>query len=138
MNHIASTSTKPAGSIFARAPRAPVQDRRSRKIAKLKKRPFDSARLFCAGGWILAGPQDVVAVSSSEAVLLLTLAGHRLATDEILMEALWPHPDDMPDYWSDQIRVRVSKLRKQLKRVGAKEQIVVEHGRGYWLRRDKV
>ena len=138
MNHIASTSIKPTGSIFARAPRQKKRDRRTIKIEALKQCSFHSVRLFCEGGWILAGPKDVVAVSSSEAVLLLTLAGHRLATDEILMEALWPHPDDMPDYWSDQIRVRVSKLRKQLKHVGAQEQIVVEHGRGYWMRRSAI
>ncbi|MBR9902097.1 helix-turn-helix domain-containing protein [Thalassospira sp. SM2505] len=135
MNHIASNSTKPAGSIFARTPRKKKYDHRTIRIEQLKTRSFDSLRLLYTGGWILAGPKDVVAVSSSVAVLLLAISGHRLATDEILMEALWPHPDDMPDYWADQIRVRVCKLRRLIKRVGGTEQIVVEHGRGYWLRR---
>ncbi|MBO6771737.1 MULTISPECIES: helix-turn-helix domain-containing protein [unclassified Thalassospira] len=135
MNHIASNSTKPAGSIFARTPRKKKCDQRTIRIDQLKTRSFDSLRLLYTGGWILAGPKDVVAVSSSVAVLLLAISGHRLATDEILMEALWPHPDDMPDYWADQIRVRVCKLRRLIKRVGGTEQIVVEHGRGYWLRR---
>ncbi|WP_297020755.1 helix-turn-helix domain-containing protein [Thalassospira sp.] len=138
MNHIASNSTKPNGSVFARPPRGPRRDRRAIRIETLKKRSFDTARLFCAGGWILAGPKDVIPVAPLEAVLLITLAGHRLATDEILMEALWPHPDDMPDYWADQIKVRVCKLKKQLKQVGATEQIVNEFGRGYWLRRTAI
>lgn len=139
MNHVAPHSSKPAGSIFARAPRGPRgprRDRRAIRIEQLKERSFDTVRLFCTGGWILAGPKDVVPLAPFEAVFLITLAGHRLATKDILMEALWPDPDAMPDYWDDQISVRVCKLKKKLKQVGAKEQIVNAFARGYWLRRD--
>lgn len=88
-----------------------------------------------AYGTLLAGPIDVVPLAPLDAVLLLTVAGHRLATEEILMEALWPDPDDMPDYWADQIKVRVCALRKSLKQVGAAEEIINEWGRGFYLRR---
>ena len=135
MNHIAPHSRKPAGSIFARPARGPRLRTRASRIEELKKRTFDSTRMFHCQGWILAGPKDVVPLAPLEAVLLLTVAGHRLATEEILMEALWPDPDDMPDYWADQINVRVCALRKSLKQVGAAEEIINEWGRGFYLRR---
>ncbi|MAZ33406.1 MAG: hypothetical protein CMO06_09705 [Thalassospira sp.] len=136
MNHIAPYSRKPVGSIFVRPGRGPKLKERASKIEELKKRTFDSTRLFHVQGWILAGPNDVIPIRPHEAVLLIAVTGRRMATKDDVMEALWPNPDLMPDFWADQIRELVHRLRRSLKQVGASEEIVTAWGRGFYLRRN--
>ncbi len=54
-----------------------------------------------------------------------------VATHDMLMDALWPDPDRMPDCWSGVLRVLICNLNKILKGTGVKIRCISR--RGYLL-----
>ena len=67
----------------------------------------------------------------SEGLILMALLGNRIASTDLLVEVLWPNPDDMPDYWNESLVCQISKLRRKLKFFGGN--IGAHYGFGWHL-----
>ena len=63
--------------------------------------------------------------------LLLALMGRDKLFYADAVEILWPHPDDQPDFWRDNIHVHIASVRNELKRVNSNLSIVVT--KGQWV-----
>lgn len=79
--------------------------------------------ISCEKGRIRLFPQ--------EASLLFVLMFHKEASDELILEVLWPDPDLMPDTWANVIRVTLNNLRAKLQPHGW--EIINRFGYGYSL-----
>ena len=62
---------------------------------------------------------------------MTTLLCHREASLELLVEVVWPDPDDMPDLWYRSLMVRLHTLRRKLEALGWT--ITVRRGFGWRL-----
>lgn len=69
----------------------------------------------------------------AERKILLALMGRPLVTANDIVEILWPHPDDQPDYWYNSVTIRIFNIRKELKRLNSHWIIVGVFGRGWML-----
>lgn len=65
--------------------------------------------------WHLTDGEHICWLTPHQTDLIFTLLmnDHQATTEEI-MEQMWPDPDTMPDYWNDNIRVHVCRLREKL------------------------
>ena len=72
-----------------------------------------------------------VHLAPQEGLVMTALLSHREVTAELLMEVLWPDPDDMPDTWHDILKILLSRLRHNLRAFGWV--IKNRHGFGWHL-----
>jgi DNA-binding winged helix-turn-helix (wHTH) protein len=68
----------------------------------------------------------------AEATILFSLMCRPWCSPMDLAEALWPHPDGMPDYWNESLGTQIKTLRRNLKPFGL--QIENWYGRGFQLK----
>ena len=66
-----------------------------------------------------------------EGLIMTALLSHREASLDLLVEVVWPHPDDMPDLWYRSLMVRLHHLRRALRTFGWT--IAVRQGFGWRL-----
>lgn len=64
--------------------------------------------------WELREGPLLVHLMPAEGLIMLALLAHREVTMDLLMDVLWPDPDDMPDIWYRSTMVRMSWLRSKL------------------------
>ncbi len=67
---------------------------------------------------MLIAPGRRQPLSPQEHTILLALMGRPYCNAELLAEAVWPDPDDMPDSWHDALSVLVCTLRQKLRYFG--------------------
>ena len=70
------------------------------------------------GRSVITGRRLVMPLERQEGLILTALLGRPRVDAELLVEVLWPHPDDQPDTWVWCIKVRISGLRQILERIG--------------------
>jgi len=56
-----------------------------------------------------------VHLTAHEGLMMLCLLGNREVTLDLFVNVLWPHPDDMPDWWYRSFVVRLGRLRAKLR-----------------------
>jgi hypothetical protein len=95
-----------------------------------KPRPYPARVIDSA---ITDGVRVVRIRRQCETLLLLLMTQQRCSMEDIV-EALWPNPDDQPDWWGQVIRIAVGDLRSALAEFGWR--IDCEHNVGYTLNPD--
>lgn len=79
----------------------------------------------------IRGPEGSLGLSPSQNRFLLCVMGNALATQELLIDAIWPNPDEMPETAPDVIRVMAVRIRRKLS--GTRWRLHNDHGQGYRL-----
>jgi hypothetical protein len=47
--------------------------------------------------------------------MMLCLLGNHLVSKDLFSEAMWPDPNDIPEFWADNMKVRLAGLRGHLR-----------------------
>lgn len=113
-----------------------------RKPGAVDVPPSPTTRLFFRSAtrnyMVVSGPLGAVRIGPAPAMILLAVCGKgsgSFVDYPALGEAVWPHPDDMPDGWKDVLKVHVCRLRRLLQFVGSEMTVTTVWGQGVAVRR---